>query len=355
MLLDSSIVVAPMAGGPTTTALVTAAARGGAIGFLAAGYKQPAAVSQEIEEMRATGLPYGLNIFVPMPPPADIEPLSRYRTSLEPEAARYGVRLPPLRLDDDDHFATKIEIAVDAAVPLVSFAFGVPDPAAVRALRAAGSTVLITVTRRGRGARRAGRRAGRLDRAGRFGRRLASTTRPAAYRGDTTTLDVLRAVIAVADVPVVAAGGTGSAEDVRALFAAGALAVQCGTLFLLADEAGTRAAQREAMLSGRYDTTVVTRAFTGQPARALRNRFTDAHSADAPSVTPRSSTYRPGPGRRGRPRRRRGAQPVGRHRPRRGPPRLDRRDPRSPPAMTKPRESSLGGPLLWPAEVVLRG
>ena len=36
------------------------------------------------------------------------------------------------------------------------------------------------------------------------------------------------------------------------------------------------------MLSGRYDTTVVTRAFTGQPARALRNRFTDAHTADAP-------------------------------------------------------------------------
>jgi nitronate monooxygenase len=89
-------------------------------------------------------------------------------------------------------------------------------------------------------------------------------------------------VIAVSDVPVVAAGGTGTAEDVRALLAAGALAVQCGTLFLLAAEAGTRAAQREAMLSGRYDSTVVTRAFTGQPARALRNRFTDAHSATAP-------------------------------------------------------------------------
>jgi nitronate monooxygenase len=53
-------------------------------------------------------------------------------------------------------------------------------------------------------------------------------------------------------------------------------------VFLLADEAGTRPAQREAMLSGRYTTTVVTRAFTGQPARALRNRFTDTHSAGAP-------------------------------------------------------------------------
>jgi len=53
VLLDSRIVVAPMAGGPTTAALVTAAARSGAIGFLAAGYKQPSAVSDEVEQMRA--------------------------------------------------------------------------------------------------------------------------------------------------------------------------------------------------------------------------------------------------------------------------------------------------------------
>jgi len=282
VLLDSRIVVAPLAGGPTTTALVTAAARSGAIGFLAAGYKQPSAVSADVEEMRAAGVPYGLNIFVPVPPPADLEPLEHYRTSLQTEADRYGVSLPPLRLDDDDHFAAKIEIAVDAAVPLVSFTFGVPDRAAVRALRGAGSTVLITVTSadEARAALAAGPDA--LIAQGGSAGGHASTTRPADFRGDTATLDVLREVAAVADVPVVAAGGTGTAEDVRALLAAGALAVQCGTLFLLAEEAGTRPAQREAMLSGRYETTVVTRAFTGQPARALRNRFTDAHSADAP-------------------------------------------------------------------------
>jgi nitronate monooxygenase len=58
--------------------------------------------------------------------------------------------------------------------------------------------------------------------------------------------------------------------------------VQAGTLFLLADEAGTRPTQRAAMLAGRATATVVTRAFTGQPARALRNRFTDAYTATAP-------------------------------------------------------------------------
>ena len=228
-----------------------------------------------------------LNIFVPVPPPADLEPLERYRTSLKTEAARYDVSLPPLRLDDDDHFAAKIEIAVDAAVPLVSFAFGVPDPAAVRALRAAGSTVLITVTSadEARAALVAGPDA--LIAQGGSAGGHASTTSPADFRGNTATLDVLREVAAVTDIPVVAAGGTGTAEDVRALLDAGAIAVQCGTLFLLAEEAGTRAAQREAMLSGRYDT----RSSPAPSPASPRGHCATASPTPIPP-TPRSDTRR---------------------------------------------------------------
>jgi nitronate monooxygenase len=47
-LLRRRIVVAPMAGGPTTADLVIAAGRAGALGFLAAGYKTPEAMAAEI-------------------------------------------------------------------------------------------------------------------------------------------------------------------------------------------------------------------------------------------------------------------------------------------------------------------
>lgn len=277
--LNRPLIVAPMAGGPSTPALVDAAARAGALGFLAAGYKTPQSVEDEVRQVR--GVPFGLNIFVPVPAPADPRPLEEYRRRLQPEADRYGVELPPLRLDDDDHFAVKVELAVAYAIPLVSFTFGVPDPAVVRALRAAGSTVLITVTSaaEARRALAAGPDA-LVAQAGSAGGH-ASTTDPYAYRGTTVAPDVLAEVRALTDLPIVAAGGTGSAEDVRRLLTAGAVAVQCGTAFLLAEEAGTRPAQRAAMLSGDYQDTVVTRAFTGQPARALRNRFTDAFP-DAP-------------------------------------------------------------------------
>ena len=276
-MFPGPVVVAPMAGGPSTPALVVAAGRAGAVGFLAAGYKTPSAVAGEIAAVRQAGVPWGLNLFVPLPPVADPAPLAEYRASLLPEASRYGVELPPLRLDDDDHFAAKVELAVGAAPPLVSFAFGVPPAEVVRALQAAGSAVLITVTSgsEARAALAVGPDA--LIAQGGTAGAHASTTSPASYRGDTTALDLLGSLSR--DVPVVAAGGTGSAGDVRALLAAGAAAVQVGTLFLVADEAGTRPAQRAAMLSGRYTETVVTRAFTGHPARALRNRYTDEHPA----------------------------------------------------------------------------
>jgi nitronate monooxygenase len=276
------VTVAPMAGGPSTPALVIAAAQAGATGFLAAGYKTPEAVEGELREVAGSGLPYGLNIFVPSPSPTDTAPLERYRELLRPEADRYGVELPELKLHDDDHFAAKVELAVAYRVPLVSFTFGVPEPGIVEALHANGCRVLVTVTS-GSEARRAMAVSpdGLVAQAGSAGGH-ASTTAPGEYRGTTTALEVLESVRAVAGVPVVAAGGTASAEDVRALLAAGAAAVQCGTAFLLADEAGTGQTQRDALRSGEFRETVVTRAFTGQPARGLRNRFIDEYSAAAP-------------------------------------------------------------------------
>src|SRR5215467_11988953 len=85
-LLRRRVVVAPMAGGPTTTDLVVAAARAGALAFLAAGYKTPEAMSAEIAAVRAaTAEPFGVNVFVPGAPYADAGALARYLESLRPD------------------------------------------------------------------------------------------------------------------------------------------------------------------------------------------------------------------------------------------------------------------------------
>lgn len=273
-----------MAGGVSTTALVRAAAEAGAAAFLPAGYLTPEVVEGQLAELRALGRPYGLNIFVPSRSAPDLTAVRDYRARLAAEADRYGVELPEPRPADDDQFAAKVELAVAAAPAWVSFTFGIPGAEVVTALRRAGSTVLVTVTDADEAQQAVAAGADAVVAQGGSAGGHSATTRPGSYRGDRGTAEVLGEVRAAVSVPVVAAGGVGSAADVHDLLAAGATAVQVGTMFLPAAEAGTRAAHRAALAGA--TSTVVTRAFTGQPARALPNRFTDTYSAYAPVAYP---------------------------------------------------------------------
>jgi nitronate monooxygenase len=64
--------------------------------------------------------------------------------------------------------------------------------------------------------------------------------------------------------------------------AAGAVAAQLGTAFLLSDEAGSGPVHRAALQDPQFTETAVTKAFSGRYARGLRNRFIDEHEGEAP-------------------------------------------------------------------------
>ena len=66
---------------------------------------------------------------------------------------------------------------------------------------------------------------------------------------------------------------------------AGAEAAAVGTVLLRTDEAGTSPVPRAALADPAYQQTVMTRAFTGRPARALPNGFVRRHP-DAPTGYP---------------------------------------------------------------------
>jgi len=76
------------------------------------------------------------------------------------------------------------------------------------------------------------------------------------------------------DIPIIAAGGLGTAEDVAGVLRRGAVAAQIGTALLLSDEAGTNKAQRTAMMNPLHAKTIVSRAFSGRYGRGLENTFT---------------------------------------------------------------------------------
>lgn len=277
---DLPVVAAPMAGGPTTAALVNAAALAGSFGFLAAGYQSPEALAGQLEAVGRVR--FGVNLFAPAPVPVDLAAYLAYRERLLPLAEQYAVDLPEVPVEDDDGWDAKVELVVAAAPAVVSFTFGLPDADSARRLHTAGSLLAQTVTspEEARLAANAGADILVVQAPAAGGH--SGTFTPERAIGTESLADLVRAVRAVVDLPVIAGGGVGGAADVRAALAAGASAVAVGTLLLLADEAGTSATYRAALSGAGRGDPVLTRAYSGRPARGLPTAFIAAHAAAAP-------------------------------------------------------------------------
>lgn len=275
------VVAAPMAGGPTTPALVVAAADAGFAGLLAAGYKSPEAMAAEIDQVRRRTSWFGVNLFAPPVVPVDPPAYAAYRELLLPLADRLGVELPATPVEDDDHWRAKVDLLAELAPPVVSFTFGIPDAAVVDRLHRAGSRLVQTVTSpaEARQAAEAGMDGLAVQSAGAGGH--SGTLTPSVPVARLPLPDLVRAVRSAVDLPVLAAGGVGTAADVRAALAAGAEAVVVGTLLLLVDEAGTNPGHRAGLVDGRTG-HVTTSAFSGRPAGALRNAFVAAYDGRGP-------------------------------------------------------------------------
>jgi nitronate monooxygenase len=280
-LLPRPVVVAPMAGGPSTPELVIAAARAGALGFLAAGYKTADAMTAEIAAVRAaTGEPFGVNVFVPGTPCTDRAALDRYLDTLSADGTTGDARW------DDDHFDAKIAALLAGPPPVVSFTFGCPPAEVVAALQHAGATVIITVTSPGEAVTAASAGADAVCSQGfEAGAHRGTFVNDDAPGRDLGLLSVIGAVADATGLPQIAAGGIMGPRQVNAVLAAGAVAAQCGTAFLRCPESGAHPLHKAALADPRYTATTLTRAFSGRPARGLVNQFIRDHS-DAPPAYP---------------------------------------------------------------------
>jgi nitronate monooxygenase len=279
--LTNPVWAAPMAGGPTVPALVGAARRAGALGFLAAGYKPVEALAEQVAAARVDGEVFGVNLFAPNPLPVDPAEFRRYAELIQPEAEPYGIDLRTAEpVNDDDAWAAKVDLLAADPVPVVSFTFGVPDRTVITALRRAGSVTVQTVTTVDEAglAEEAGVDVLAVQAAAAGGH--SATLTPREPIADVPLPTLLAAIHERTRLPLIGAGGIGTAADVTAALHAGADAVMVGTALLRSDESAASAVHKAALARG--GETVLTRAFTGRPARGLRNRFIDRYDASAP-------------------------------------------------------------------------
>lgn len=171
---------------------------------------------------------------------------------------------------------------LDLRPEVVSFTFGLPSADECQRLRDADIAVVGTVTTVGEARLAVERGVDALVAQGPAAGGHRGTFDPAAQPATQPLGELVAAVTAAVDVPVVAAGGLATREDIDRVSRAGAVAAQFGTAFLLADEAGSSPVHRAALQDRQFTETVVTKAFSGRYARGLRNRFITEHEADAP-------------------------------------------------------------------------
>jgi nitronate monooxygenase len=284
LLSELLVVQAPMAGGPSTPAMTAAVSNAGGFGFLAAGYLSAESLREAIATTRTlTSAPFGVNLFVPSAP-GDPSQVADYAELLKPEAERLGIALGDARWEDDAYDA-KLGVVESTHVHLVSFTFGCPASEIVQRLHRADIQVAVTVTSASeaelaadagtdllivQGTEAGGHQGSFIDLSGN-------------YRPLLTLLEEIRETT---EVPMIGTGGVMTGRDAAAVLGAGAIAVQLGTALLCTPEAGTSALYREALLSGRYPDTILTRAYSGRFARGLANRFALEHDGQAPQAYP---------------------------------------------------------------------
>ncbi|MFE1749349.1 NAD(P)H-dependent flavin oxidoreductase [Streptomyces anandii] len=268
-------------------AVAAAISRAGGFGVLGAvRYTAPADLERDLDWIDAHigDRPYGLDVVMPARKvegvtEADVEAMipEAHRRFVRDTLAKYGV--PELAEGEaagwritgwmEQVARSQLDVAFGHPVRLLANALGSPPADVVDRAHERGVLVaaLAGSARHARKHREAG-----IDVV------VAQGYEAGGHTGEIATMVLTPEVVeAVAPLPVLAAGGIGSGQQVAAAFALGAQGVWLGSVWLTTTEADLHspALTRKLLAAGSGD-TVRSRALTGKPARQLRTEWTDA-------------------------------------------------------------------------------
>ncbi|MFF8916506.1 NAD(P)H-dependent flavin oxidoreductase [Streptomyces sp. NPDC015032] len=268
-------------------AVAAAISRAGGFGVLGAvRYTAPDDLARDLDWMQGhtDGKPYGLDVVMPAKKvegvtEADVEAMipAGHRRFVQDTLAEHGV--PELAEGEtsgwritgwmEEVARSQLDVAFDHPIKLLANALGPPPADVVR--RAHDQDVLVAALAGSAEHARHHADAG-IDVV------VAQGYEAGGHTGEIASMVLVPDVVdAVGPLPVLAAGGIGSGEQIAAGLALGAQGVWLGSLWLTTKEADlhSRALTRKLLAAGSGD-TVRSRALTGKPARQLRTAWTDA-------------------------------------------------------------------------------
>src|SRR3984957_20525083 len=281
--IEHPILLAPMAGSGGTPELAAAVSNAGGLGAWGGGYAKPDEIAAAIRHIRQlTSRPFNINLFAggyesdrKVDPQPMLEIMRRAR-------ARLGLPPPVPANPFDEQFA----VVLEERPPVFSFTFGVPSSEQIAALKKRGIAVSGTAT--------TVEEARRLAQAG-VDAIFAQGAEAGPHRDSFAApfedsmipiATLVRDIFASVALPVIASGGIMDGRDIAAAMRLGAAAVQLGTAFLPCRESGAPAVYKRALLEAKRDATVITRAYSGRPARGIANTFIAMMAANEQEIRP---------------------------------------------------------------------
>ena len=277
--IEHPIVLAPMAG-LGTIGLAASVCEAGGLGSIGCATMQPQLVAKTIQELRElTSKPINVNFFCHVQAKSDPDREHAWQVRLLPYYRELGIdyESPQSRSDIPPFGDAMCTVVEDAKPEVVSFHFGLPAPALLARVKAAGCRVMSSATTVEEAL---WLEAGGVDaiiaqgyEAGGHRGMFLATNLSHAIVSQPGTLPLVPQIVDAVRVPVIAAGGIADGRGIAAAFALGAAGTQLGTAYLLCPEAATPPLYRDALRHARGDATLMTNVFSGRPARILVNRL----------------------------------------------------------------------------------
>lgn len=273
------IIQAGMAGGFTTPELVAAVSNAGALGVLGANRLTPEQTRNQIRRIKTlTNQPFGVNL-LNAPPEPNVQEVQKVQRILDQFRQELGlplkegegtneVALPPSELSE------QVGIVFEEKVPVLSFGLGDVTRFVGEAHEVGAKvTAMVTTVDEARKVADSGADVIIAQGSEAGGHR---STFALNQNGDAHLVGTIALVPQVVDsvrIPVVAAGGVMDGRGIAAVLTLGAQGVSLGTRFLVAKESGAFSAYKQRLLQSTEADTLITKVFTGRPARSIRNHF----------------------------------------------------------------------------------
>lgn len=281
------IIQAPMAGGITTSNLVSAVSNAGGLGMIGAGYMDAVQLQKQIKEVKErTSKSFGVNLFIPQEAPINELDLEKAYAILQPYRDELDINNGIPSISNANQFAAQLDVIIEEKVPVVSFTFGLPSSETIKMLKNQGIIVIGTATTVNEAV---------MNEESRMDAVVVQGCEAGGHRGSFTSegmnsliglMSLIPQTVDQLSIPVIATGGIMDGRGVTAALSLGAVAAQLGTAFLMCHESGAHNLHKDAILAAHEDQVVLTKAFSGKLARGIHNLFIENMKAHEAKLLP---------------------------------------------------------------------